>query len=111
MDELAELAKADPLEFRLKHLPDGRLKDVLQAAAKKFDWPRRRADRQPGRGIGLACGTEKGSYVAACAEVAAQDGKIRVLEVCQAYECGAIMNPQNLRAQVEGSIIMGLGVR
>ncbi len=59
--------------------------------------------------MGLACGTEKGSYVAACAEVAVENDKIRVVHVCQAYECGAILNPQNLRAQVEGSIIMGLG--
>jgi isoquinoline 1-oxidoreductase len=61
------------------------------------------------RGVGLACGTEKGSYVAACAEVEVSDGQIRVLSVCEAYECGAIQNPRNLRAQVEGSIIMGLG--
>jgi isoquinoline 1-oxidoreductase len=57
----------------------------------------------------LACGTEKGSFVAACAEVEIADGEIHVLSVCQAYECGAIQNPQNLRAQVEGCIIMGLG--
>ncbi|MEX2287423.1 MAG: molybdopterin cofactor-binding domain-containing protein [Planctomycetaceae bacterium] len=109
MDELVELAATDPLEFRLQHLEDGRLKDVLRAAAEKFDWPRRRADRVPNRGVGLACGTEKGSYVAACADVEVVDGTIRVLHVCQAYECGAIQNPGNLRAQVDGSLIMGLG--
>ena len=109
MDELAALAQADPLEFRLKNLADGRLKDVLVAAAKKFDWPSARAKTGKGRGVGLGCGTEKGSYVAACAEVEVADGKIRVVRVCQAYECGAILNPRNLRAQVEGSIIMGLG--
>ena len=109
MDELAALAQADPLEFRLKNLADGRLQDVLVAAAKKFDWPSARTKTSKGRGVGLGCGTEKGSYVAACAEVEASDGRIRVVRVCQAYECGAILNPQNLRAQVEGSIIMGLG--
>jgi isoquinoline 1-oxidoreductase len=109
MDELAALAETDPLDFRLAYLPDGRLKDVLVAAAKKFDWPERRAKREPNRGVGIACGTEKGSYVAACAEVAMEGDRIKVLSVCQAYECGAIQNPVNLRAQVEGCIIMGLG--
>lgn len=109
MDELAKLAGADPLEFRLRHLEEGRLKDVLRAAAETFNWVRRRTGRAANRGVGLACGTEKGSYVAACAEVEVVDGEIRVLDVCQAYECGAIQNPGNLRAQVEGCIMMGLG--
>lgn len=109
MDELAELAGADPLEFRLKHLPEGRLKDVLSAAAERFNWGGRRQKRTGGHGIGLACGTEKGSYTAACAEVEVSDSGIKVTSVCQAFECGAIQNPGNLRAQVEGCIIMGLG--
>jgi isoquinoline 1-oxidoreductase len=109
MDELAALADADPLEFRLKHLPAGRLKDVLNAAAEKFKWSDRRQDRREHRGVGLACGTEKGSFVAACAEVEMVDGKPRVASICQAFECGAIQNPANLRAQVEGAIVMGLG--
>jgi isoquinoline 1-oxidoreductase len=109
MDELADLAAADPLDFRLSHLREERLKNVLQAAAEKLDWRRRYADRSPNRAIGLACGTEKGSYVAACAEVEVIDKQIRVLQVCQAFECGAIQNPGNLRAQVEGCLVMGLG--
>lgn len=109
MDELAALAGVDPLEFRLAHLKPGRLKDVLVAAAKKFDWPRRRREAQAPRGVGLSCGTEKGSYVAACAEVEILNGKPKVLHIAQAFECGAILNPDNLRRQVVGSIIMGLG--
>jgi isoquinoline 1-oxidoreductase len=109
MDELAELAKADRLEFRLAHLKEGRLKDVLAAAAKKFGWSERRKSVGANRGVGLACGTEKGSFVAACAEVEVVDGKPKVLSICQAFECGAIQNPINLRAQVEGAIVMGLG--
>jgi isoquinoline 1-oxidoreductase len=109
MDELAAMARIDPLQFRLAHLPDGRLRDVLQAAAKRFDWPTQRASRREGRGVGLACGTEKGSYVAACAEVEVDGDTIHVKRVCQAYECGKIQNPANLQAQVEGCIIMGLG--
>lgn len=111
MDELAAAAKVDPLEFRLTHLKNERLRAVLQAAAERFGWKNRRKDRRPGRGIGLACGTEKGSFVAACVEVAAgrERAGIRVLKICQAFECGAIQNPDNLRAQVEGCIIMTLG--
>jgi isoquinoline 1-oxidoreductase len=107
MDELANLAGADPLEFRLAHLEDGRLKDVLEKAAREFGWPRAKAERV---GYGLACGTEKGSFVAACVEVEIDaQRKIHVREVCQAYECGAILNPDNLRSQVTGAIMMGLG--
>jgi CO/xanthine dehydrogenase Mo-binding subunit len=105
MDELAGAAAKDPLDFRLANLENPRLKDVLLAAAKRFRWQERRKDRRPGRGVGLACGTEKGSYVAACVEV---EGS-RVREITMAYECGAILNPANLQAQVEGAIIQGLG--
>ncbi len=111
MDELAAAAGRDPLEFRMAHLNNERLKAVLDAAASRFGWRQRRAERQPGRGAGLACGTEKGSYVAACVEVSVdrERGAIRVLRICQAFECGAIINPDNLRAQAEGCIIMTLG--
>lgn len=110
MDELADAAKVDPLEFRLAHLPEGRVRDVLQDAARRFGWSeRRKVPPTGGRGVGLACGTEKGSYVAACAEVEVAGGEITVLSICQAYECGAIQNPGNLKAQVEGCIMMGLG--
>ncbi len=109
IDDLASLAGVDPLEFRLQHLPDGRLKDVLIAAAEKFHWRKHVPNAGNGRGFGLACGTEKGSFVAACAEVLYQDGKLEIASICQAYECGAIQNPANLRAQVEGAIIQGLG--
>ena len=109
MDDLAHAARVDPLEFRLRHLPRGRVRDVLLDAAKQFKWQERRAKAQNGLGVGLACGTEKASYVAACAEVEVVQGKIKVRTICQAYECGAIQNPANLKAQVEGCIIMGLG--
>jgi isoquinoline 1-oxidoreductase len=110
-DELAEGAGKDPLEFRLSHLDNDRIKDVLKAATEKFGWQERRKKRRPGTGIGLACGTEKNSVVAACCEVAVdpRTGAPRVTEVVQAFECGAILNPANLRAQVEGCVMMGLG--
>lgn len=109
MDELAVLVGIDPLEFRLRNLEEGRLKDVLRAVAERFGWRERRSRNAGNRGIGVACGTEKGSFVAACAEVEMVDGKAKVLEICQAFECGAIQNPANLRAQHAGCLIMGLG--
>jgi len=111
MDELAVAAGADPLAFRLAHLDNPRLRAVLEAAAARFDWTRLKAAAKPNVGVGLSCGTEKGSYVAACAEVAVdrERGTIDVRHVCEVFECGAILNPSNLRSQVTGCILMGLG--
>lgn len=111
MDELAAAADVDPLEFRLAHLESGRLRDVLEAAAKRFNWSERVKQKRKNFGVGLACGTEKGSYVAACVEVEIEPEKKRIVprHVCEVFECGAIINPSNLRAQIEGAIIMGLG--
>ena len=110
-DELAEAAGRDPLEFRLSHLDNTRIKDVLSAAAQRFGWTERRKKRRPGTGIGLACGTEKNSVVAACVEIDMDkaSGSPRLVEIVEAFECGAILNPVNLRSQVEGCIMMGLG--
>jgi len=110
MDELASAAGADPLAFRLAHLKDGRLKDVLKAAAKRFGW-NPKAQRLAGTGVGLACGIEKGSFVAACVEVGVdrRKGEITVRRVCEVFECGAVQNPANLLSQVHGCIIMGMG--
>jgi isoquinoline 1-oxidoreductase len=111
MDEVAAVAGADPLEFRLAHLENSRLRAVLVKAAKEFDWVTRVKKKNPDLGVGLACGMEKGSFVAACVEVAIdrKQNKIKVTHVCQAFECGKILNPANLLSQVQGGIIMGLG--
>lgn len=108
VDELARKAGADPLAFRLANLSEPRLRAVLEAAAQRFGWP---GERKPNRGIGIACGTEKGSFTAACAEIEVDPAAktFRVVRLCEAFECGAIVNPANLRQQVEGCIVMGLG--
>jgi isoquinoline 1-oxidoreductase len=82
---------------------------VLVAAAEKFRWKDRRNSKAANRGVGLCCGTEKGSYVAACAEVEVGQDAPRIVDFVMAFECGAILNPGNLRSQVEGSLIQGLG--
>jgi isoquinoline 1-oxidoreductase len=109
MDELARAARLDPLELRRRNLKDARLRGVLDAAAQRFGWPRGKAE--PNRGHGLAGGTEKGSYVASCAEVSVErvTGMVRVLRVVTAFECGAIVNPDHLLGQVEGAVVQGLG--
>lgn len=111
MDELAFEAKLDPLEFRLAHLDNPRLRAVLEAAASRFGWKDRRGKTQPQVGIGLACGTEKGSFLATCVEIHVDTARkdFRVQEIVAAFECGAIVNPNNLLAQAKSCIIMGLG--
>jgi isoquinoline 1-oxidoreductase len=108
MDELAHALKLDPLEFRLKNLRDERLRAVLRAAAENFGWGKSAPNSH---GFGIACGTEKGSYVATCAEVEVdlEDERVRVVRVVTAFECGAILNPDQLKNQVEGALVMGLG--
>jgi isoquinoline 1-oxidoreductase len=109
MDELATLAGADPLEFRLAHLEDPRMKAVLEAAAKRFDWAGRSKTMEPNVGIGIACGAEKGSYVATCAQVKIEDGAVAVTHLAAAFDCGKVLNPGNLLSQVQGAVTMALG--
>lgn len=108
INDLAEAVKMDPLQFRLKNLAEPRMKAVLEAAASKFGWTGKSA--APGRGVGIACGTEKASYIATCAEVEVnRDGEVKVIRAVAAFECGGIINPNHLQNQVEGSVIQGLG--
>jgi isoquinoline 1-oxidoreductase len=109
IDELAESLKIDPLEFRLKNLKDERLRAVLEAAAKSFGWGKTKP--AAGRGYGIAGGFEKGGYVANCVEVSVDraSGKVKITRAVTAFECGAIINPDGLKNQIEGSIIQGIG--
>jgi nicotinate dehydrogenase subunit B len=113
MDAIARALGVDAVEFRLKHLEEPRIRAVLTTAAEKAGWPRPSRD---GRALGIACGTEKGSYVATVAEVSkaapsanpdASPFKIERLVVV--FECGAIVNPDGLKHQVEGAVVQGLG--
>lgn len=111
IDELAASLKLDPLQFRLHNLKDDRLRAVLEAAAKTFGWNWGKTKAAAGHGFGIAGGFEKGGYVANCVEVAVDraSGKVRLARVVTAFECGAIINPDGLKNQVEGSIIQGIG--
>jgi CO/xanthine dehydrogenase Mo-binding subunit len=109
MDEMAHALKMDPLAFRLKNITNPRLRAVLEAAADKFNWTAVKS--RPDRGSGMACGTDKGGFVATCAEVSIDPStkKVKVRRVVQAWECGAIVNPDGLRNQVQGALVQGIG--
>jgi len=107
MDELAHELRIDPLEFRVKNLKDDRLRAVFQAASEKFRWGKHK--NSIGTGFGIAGGFEKGGYIATCAEVSVEHGGVKVVRVIQAFDCGAVVNPQGLENQIAGAIMQGLG--
>ena len=109
MDELAHQVAMDPFAFRMKNLKNDRLRAVFEAAAQKFDWGGSKT--AAGQGFGMGGGFEKGGNVATFAEVNVDraSGDVRVVRVVTAFECGAVVNPDNLRNQLEGANIMGLG--
>ena len=106
---MAAAAGRDPLEFRLNHLEDRRMRGVLQAAADRFGWTA--AEPPSGRGYGISCGIDAGTYVAAMAEVAVDraSGEITVKRVVCAQDMGQVVNPRGAALQMEGCITMGLG--
>jgi isoquinoline 1-oxidoreductase len=106
MDEVARALGIDAVAFRERHLSDERLRAVLKAAAERIGWPK---PSVAGRSLGIACGTEKASYVATAAEVSSTADGFRVHRLAVAFECGAIVNPDGLRNQVEGAVVQGLG--
>lgn len=108
MDELAQLVNMDPVAFRLKNIKDARLKAVLEAAANAFGWGRKKTE---GRGCGIACGFEKGSYIATAAEISvdAKTGLVKIGRVVASFECGAIVNRLHLHNQVEGAVVQAIG--
>ena len=108
MDELAQLVNMDRLAFRLKNIKDTRLKAVLEAAADAFGWGKKKSD---GRGCGIACGFEKGSYIATAAEISieAKTGRVKIERVVASFECGAIVNRLHLHNQVEGAVVQAIG--
>ncbi|HEX7284797.1 MAG TPA: molybdopterin cofactor-binding domain-containing protein [Candidatus Angelobacter sp.] len=108
MDELAHQAGMDPLAFRLKNIADPRLRAAFETAAQKFGWGKQQPS--PDRGFGIAGGFEKGGYVATAAEVAIdKSGQVKIVRVAEAFDCGAVVNPDGLRNQISGSIVQGIG--
>lgn len=108
MDELAALAHADPLAFRLAHLADPRCRAVLQGAAEMSGWPGGH-ELGTGRGMGLAVARykNKGAWLAAVAEVAV-DEHVRVEKLWLCVDAGLLINPAGARNQIEGGAVQAV---
>ncbi len=109
IDVMAARAGMDPVEFRLRNLADARMKRVIEAAVKAFGWTPKPAPS--GRGFGVACGTDAGTYVANMAEVKVDKGtgRIQVVRLVSVQDMGVLVNPEGATQQMEGCLTMGLG--
>jgi CO/xanthine dehydrogenase Mo-binding subunit len=110
MDELAAAARADPVEFRLRHLEDARAMEAVRVAARRFGWAGYK--RTPGKGRGFAFARYKNS-AAYCAiamevEVMRESGEIRVGRIAAAVDSGEAVNPDGIRNQVQGGIVQAI---
>lgn len=105
IDELAHAAGVDPVQFRLNHLaPDARERTVLELAAEKAGW----GQAPEGRHHGVAVHTSFDTAVAQVAEVSMQNGELKIHRVVCAVDCGRVINPDVVAAQVEGGVVFGL---
>ena len=106
MDEVAHAAGADPYEFRRNLLASApRHRGVLELAATKAGWG---TPLPQGRARGIAVVESFGSYVAEVAEVSIENGKVRVHRVVCAVDCGVVVNPDIIAAQMESAVVYGL---
>lgn len=109
VDEMAIIAGKDPVDFRNSRLGNGtlskRIKDVINLAAEKAGYQDKPVD---GIAMGIAASTDANSPAAHVAEVSIENGEIKVHKVTCAFDCGLAVNPDQVRAQCEGSIIMGM---
>lgn len=105
MDELADLASIDPLDFRLRHLSDDRCRTVLKGAAEMSGWPGSHVAGE-GRALGIAAARykNKGAWLAAVAEVAV-DEEVRLERLWLCVDAGLLINPEGARSQIEGGAI------
>jgi isoquinoline 1-oxidoreductase beta subunit len=109
IDEIASANNVDPLTLRLDLLRgDARAVNVLKTVAEQADWTRKR----PGRGLGIAYSDDLSSFLAVIAEISVDPAtsEIRVHEIWAAFDAGTVVQPVNLIAQLEGSLLFGMGV-
>jgi isoquinoline 1-oxidoreductase beta subunit len=105
MDELAAKAGKDPMEYRRMHMGGSRYQDLINRLEEVSGWK----SRTKNSGYGVAVTECFGSIVGEVLKVSKTDGKIKVDKVWAVMDCGWYVNPDTIRAQVEGSIIMALG--
>jgi CO/xanthine dehydrogenase Mo-binding subunit len=105
MDELAVLAKLDPIEFRLRHLKDERAIAVLKAVRAKANWQTDlKSDGTRGYGVAFARYKNVGNYAAVIAEVLIEEN-IKVKKIFAAIDCGLVINPDGVLNQIEGGAV------
>jgi CO/xanthine dehydrogenase Mo-binding subunit len=107
VDEIAASLRVDPLELRLRNTENVRLKAVLERAAERFGWSKRKSGN--GVGCGLACNVEKGGHLALFTELRVDGAKVKLIRMVAAFDAGAVINPDILSNQVEGAIVQGIG--
>ena len=107
MDEWATDLRLDALEFRLRHITDPRLREVVERTATRFGWGAARSGN--GRGVGLSCNLEKGARLALCVEVEVHAADVRVVRMVATGDFGAALNPDALQNQMTGALIQGVG--
>jgi nicotinate dehydrogenase subunit B len=107
MDELALMAGADPVEFRLRHMEDARARAVIEAAAEGFGWSAKELPEGRGRGFAFARYKNLAAYLAMALEmeVERETGRSRIIRVVAAIDSGEVVNPDGIRNQTEGGII------
>jgi nicotinate dehydrogenase subunit B len=107
MDEWAADLRVDPVEFRLRHMTDGRLREIVERTAERFGWGRARPGR--GRGTGMSCNIEKDARLALFVDVEVDGTRVRVVRMVASGDFGAALNPDNLRNQMTGALVQGIG--
>lgn len=107
IDELALMAGADPVEFRLRHLSDTRARDVVQLAAERFGWSNEKLPPHRGRGFAFAKYKNLAAYLAIAAEVEIEreTGRVRLVRAVSAIDTGEVINPDGIINQTEGGIL------
>jgi len=110
IDELAEAAEADPVEFRLRHMKDPRARKVIEVTAEKFGWSNDPMPEGRGRGFAFAKYKNHAAYLAIALEVDVNrdTGDIRVSHVVSAVDCGEAVAPDSIINQTEGGILQSM---
>jgi len=118
MDEISASVKADPVAYRLQHLRETRIIDVVRAAAKAANWDARPSPKRgtlrtgivSGRGIACVAYEGDNGYAALVADVEVDQasGRVQARRFVVAHDCGPISNPEGLRNQIEGGVLQGM---
>ena len=105
IDEIAQLTERDPVDFRLAHLAEERMRNTLKLATQKAGWGQK---LPAGHVHGVAVHKSLKTYVAQVVELSVEQGQIRIHKVTCAVDCGIVVNPDIVKAQMEGGILFGI---